>query len=120
MSVWKKLFTAIKGGVNEAAESAADNQALRILDQEIREAKEELRKSDQALVSIIAKRKLAENKVSGLANSISEYEMHARAAMEKGEQDLALECAGKVAEFTNNESMILIAYKQSQWTMEKK
>ncbi len=31
MSVWKKLFTAIKGGVNEAAEGAADNQALRIL-----------------------------------------------------------------------------------------
>ncbi|SON48076.1 PspA/IM30 family protein [Vibrio tapetis] len=105
MSVWKKLFTAIKGGVNEAAEGAADNQALRILDQEIREAKEELRKSDQALVSIVAKRKLAENKASGFSASISEYEAHARSAMEKGEQALALECAGKVAEFTSQQSV---------------
>ncbi len=100
MGVWKKLFTAIKGGVNEAAEDVADNQALRILDQEIREAKEELRKSDQALVSLVAKRKLADNKISGLDGSIAEYEEHARNAMTKGEQDLALECAGRVAELT--------------------
>ncbi|MGL5553451.1 MAG: PspA/IM30 family protein, partial [Plesiomonas shigelloides] len=52
MSIWKKLFTAVKGGVNEAAETIADSQALRILDQEIREAKEELRQSDSALASI--------------------------------------------------------------------
>ncbi len=45
MSVWKKLITAVRGGANEAAEAVADNQALRILDQEIRDAKEELRKT---------------------------------------------------------------------------
>ena len=39
MSVWKKLVTAIKGGANEAAEAVADNQALRILDQEIEKQK---------------------------------------------------------------------------------
>ncbi|MGL4978180.1 MAG: PspA/IM30 family protein, partial [Plesiomonas sp.] len=60
MSIWKKLFTAVKGGVNETAESIADSQALRILDQEIREAKDELRQSDNALITIVAKRKLAE------------------------------------------------------------
>ena len=66
MSVWKKLVTAIKGGANEAAEAVADSQALRILDQEIREAKEELRKSDNSLTQIMAKRKLAEQKVNSL------------------------------------------------------
>ncbi|MGL4457178.1 MAG: PspA/IM30 family protein, partial [Plesiomonas shigelloides] len=86
MSIWKKLFTAVKGGVNEAAETIADSQALRILDQEIREAKEELRQSDSALASIIAKRKLSEQKVQALAQSISEYEQHAINAMEKGEE----------------------------------
>ena len=48
MSVWKKLITAVKGGANEAAQSVVDSQAIRILEQEIREAKEELRKSDHA------------------------------------------------------------------------
>lgn len=99
MSVWKKLFTAIKGGVNETAESVADNQALRILDQEIREAKQDLRRSDEALVSIIAKRKLSQQKVESFNNGINEYEAHARGAMEKGQQELALECAQKVATF---------------------
>ena len=48
MSVWKKLVTALKGGATEAAEAVVDSQALRILDQEIRDAKEELRKSDHS------------------------------------------------------------------------
>ncbi|WEM44712.1 PspA/IM30 family protein (plasmid) [Photobacterium sp. DA100] len=103
MSVWKKLFTAIKGGVNETAEAVADNQALRILDQEIREAKQELRRSDEALVGIVAKRKLSQQKVDGFQLGIEEYEGHARTAMEKGQQDLALECAQKVAELRNDQ-----------------
>lgn len=98
MSVWKKLVTAVKGGVNEAAESVVDSQALRILDQEIREAKEELRKSDYALTQIIAKRKLSEQKIADLDKSVAEYETHARKAAEKGDQALALDCAQKVVE----------------------
>ncbi|MCG7496401.1 PspA/IM30 family protein [Vibrio sp. Of7-15] len=120
MSVWKKLFTAIKGGANEAAEAVADNQALRILDQEIREAKEELRKSDEALVGIIAKRKMSEQKVAGFDSGIAEYEAHARSAMEKGQQELALECATKVAALRNEqqaEDTYLQQFKKSEQTM---
>lgn len=98
MSVWKKLVTAMKGGVTEAAESVADSQAVRILDQEMREAKEELRKSDHSLTQIMAKRKLSEQKIAGLQKSIEEYETHARAAISKGDQQLALDCAQKVAD----------------------
>ncbi|WP_417616020.1 PspA/IM30 family protein [Oceanisphaera sp.] len=103
MSVWKKLVTAIKGGANEAAESIADSQALRILEQEIREAKQELRRSDEALTSIMAKRKLAQQKVTAIGDSIAEYEAHARAAMSKNNKDLALECAQRVAELKNEQ-----------------
>ncbi len=98
MSVWKKLVTALKGGATEAAESVADSQAVRILDQEMREAKEELRKSDHSLTQIMAKRKLSEQKVASLNKSIEEYEGHARNAMSKGDQQLALDCAQKVAD----------------------
>ena len=63
MSVWKKLVTAVKGGATEAAQSVVDSQAIRILEQEIREAKEELRKSDHARTQILAKCKLSQQKV---------------------------------------------------------
>jgi phage shock protein A len=100
MSVWQKLVTAIKGGVTEVAEAVADNQALRILEQEIREAKEELRKSDHARTQIIAKCKLSEQKISSLQASVGEYENHARKAASTN-KELALECARKVAELKN-------------------
>ncbi|MFC1235869.1 PspA/IM30 family protein [Vibrio sp. F74] len=120
MSVWKKLFSAVKGGANEAAESVADNQALRILDQEIREAKTELRRSDEALVSIIAKRKMSQNKVNAFDKSIAEYENHTRVAMEKSQQELALECAQKVANLRNEqeaENVYLEQFKSSAQSM---
>ncbi|MDV2858765.1 PspA/IM30 family protein [Oceanimonas sp. CAM02] len=103
MSVWKKLVTAIKGGANEAAEAVADSQALRILEQEIREARQELRRSDESLTGIMAKRKLAQQKVDAISASIADYENHARAAMAKENRELALECAQRVSELKNEQ-----------------
>jgi len=97
MSVWRKLITAIKGGATEAAQSVADSQAIRILEQEIREAKDELRKSDHARTQILAKCKLAQQKVSSLQSSIEQYEAHARKAIDTDRQ-LALDCAQKVSD----------------------
>ena len=99
----KKLWTALKGGSNEALEAIADNQSIRILDQEMREAKEELVACDQNLTKIMAKRKLAENKVESFKNDIETYTQHAIAASEKGNNEIALECAEKVSEI---ESML--------------
>lgn len=120
MSVWKKLFTAVKGGANEAAEAVVDNQALRILDQEIREAKEQLRKSDHQLTSIMAKRKLQEQKIADLNKSISEYESHAISANSKGDQALALDCAQKVADLRgtlDTEQQHLDSFQNSERTL---
>ncbi|WP_100656423.1 PspA/IM30 family protein [Alteromonas flava] len=97
MSVWRKLVTAVKGGATEAAQSVVDSQAIRILEQEIREAKEELRKSDHARTQILAKCKLAQQKVDSLDASIAQYEEHARKAVDTDRQ-LALDCAQKVSD----------------------
>lgn len=99
MSVWRKLITAVKGGATEAAQSVADGQAIRILEQEIREAKEELRKSDHARTQILAKCKLSDQKVEGLNKSIAEFEEHARKAIDTDRQ-LALDCAQKVSDLS--------------------
>jgi phage shock protein A len=97
MSIWAKVATAIRGGVSEAGEAIVDNQALRILDQEIREADSELSRSKDALTGIIAKRKLADKKVGSLKSSLTEYEGYAMQALDKGDDGLAVEIAEKIA-----------------------
>jgi phage shock protein A len=116
MSVWRKLVTAVKGGATEAAQSVADSQAIRILEQEIREAKEELRKSDHARTQILAKCKLAQQKVDNLQKSIEQYEAHARKAIDTDRQ-LALDCAQKVSDLRaeqDSEQQYLDQFKQSE------
>jgi phage shock protein A len=99
MSIWARVATAVRGGVSEAGEAIVDHQALRILDQEIRDADSELSKSKEALTGIIAKRKLADKKVASLKTSRTEYEGYAMQALDKGDEALAGEIAGKIAGF---------------------
>lgn len=115
-----KLWTALKGGFNEATEAVADSQSLRILDQELREAKEELLAADQSLTKIVAKRKMAENKVNALQADIDTYSGHAIAAMEKGDESLALECADKVTDIEvamNQENELLTSFQTAESTL---
>ena len=99
MSIWAKVATAVRGGVSEAGEAIVDNQVLRILDQEIRDADNGLGKSKEALTGIIAKRKLADKKVESLKSSLTEYEGYAMQALDKGDEALATEIAEKISGF---------------------
>lgn len=99
MSIWKKVVTAIRGGANEVGEAIADNQALRILDQEIRDADAELKRSKDAMADMMAKQKLSQNKADGLTAKVKEYEGYAMQALEKDNEELAREIADKIAEF---------------------
>ena len=101
MNIWSKMITALRGGVNEAGEAVIDAQALRILDQEIRDASEELNKSRDGLASIIAQQKLAEENVNTLKADIKKNEGFILAALEKKDNDLAEEIAVRVANFEN-------------------
>ena len=98
MNVWAKMITALRGGVNEAGEAVVDSQALRILDQELRDAADELRASKDSLAAIIARQKLSEEKAGRLKESITENEGYAVQAMEKGDDKLAHDVAEKIAD----------------------
>ncbi|MDX5372216.1 MAG: PspA/IM30 family protein [Pseudomonadaceae bacterium] len=97
MNVWSKLLTALRGGANEVGEAMVDSQALRILDQEIRDADLELRKSKEALAEIMAKQKLAAERAGKSAAKVAEYEQYALKALEAGNEELAKEVAMKIA-----------------------
>ncbi|AWV06024.1 PspA/IM30 family protein [Marilutibacter maris] len=97
MNIWSKLLTALRGGANEVGESIIDGQALRILDQEIRDSDAELRRSKEALAEIMAKHKLAEARLAKSNEKAAEYEAYAIKALESGDEALAREVAGKIA-----------------------
>lgn len=93
------MFTAIKGGLNEAGEAIIDSQAIRILDQEIRDSSEELKTTKDNLLELIAKQKLSEERAAEFKEKISEHENYALKALEKKNEALALEIAEKIAGF---------------------
>lgn len=97
MNILAKMMTALRGGANEAGEAIVDNQALRILDQEVRDAYEELKQSKDGLAEIMARQKLAEEKCTGLKKQIEEHEGYAIKALEKSDDSLAREVAEKIA-----------------------
>lgn len=101
MNIWAKMMTALRGGVNEAGEAVVDSQALRILDQEVRDASQALQDSKNSLAEIMARQKVAEEKVAGLKKQIEEHEGYAIKALEKGDESLAHEVAEKIADLEN-------------------
>lgn len=102
MNIWSKLMTAMRGGVNEVGESLIDGQALRILDQEIRDADVELKRSKEALAEIFARQKLAEARLGKSREKIAEYEAYALKALDASDEALALEVAAKIATLESN------------------
>lgn len=100
MNFLQKIATALRGGATEVGEAIVDSQALRILDQEIRDADARILKARDALVSIKAKHKLAVQRVDEHNKNIANWEQKALAALNKGEDGLATECAVKIAELT--------------------
>ncbi|WP_444930587.1 PspA/IM30 family protein [Microbulbifer sp. SSSA002] len=116
----KRIWTALKGAVNEGTEAVADSQSIRILDQELREAKAELKACDENLTKIMAKRKLTEGKVQALQADVETYSTHAINASEKGDNELALECAERVSELESQletERSILDGFLSSERTL---
>ncbi len=102
MSIWGKVMTALKGATNEVGEAIADSNALRILDQEIREASDQLQQSKSQLAGIMAKKKLSGQKCSELKVKIAEYEGYAMSALRQGDETLASDVATKIAEYEDS------------------
>ncbi len=101
MNLWLKLITALRGGANEAGEAIVDAQALRILDQEVRDAEEELKNSRDSLAEMMARQKVAEQKCTELNSKIAEFEGYAIKALEKNDESLAKDLAEKIADLEN-------------------
>lgn len=99
MGIFNKLISAVRGGANEMGEAIVDTQAIRILEQELRDSKRAIGEAKTNLTSIMAEKMGVERKVKDLNGKIKEHEGYAMQAMDKGDEALALDVANKIADF---------------------
>jgi len=96
--LFKKLITAFRGGAREVGEAVVDMNAIRIYEQEIADARNNLARAKQDLTGVIAKEMQAERDIKRINTELERYEQHAIDALNKGREDLAEEVAVKIAE----------------------
>ncbi|KQN06026.1 MULTISPECIES: PspA/IM30 family protein [Sphingomonas] len=98
MAIWSKLFTLGRAGAHEAGAAVVDANALRILDQEIRDADKAQGKARDDLAGLVARRRILETEVESFRAQATKYEASARIAVEKGNMDLARQVAQRIAD----------------------
>ena len=109
MSIWNKLFTLGRAGAHEATSAVVDANAIRILDQEIRDADTAQGKARDDMATLVARRRILEKEVAGFRDQVTKYEGSARAAVTKGDMDLARQVAQRIADLESD-----IALKEPQ------
>lgn len=120
MSVWKNLFTAVRGHVNDTAEAIQDTQLMTILDQQIREAQGALSDARDQRAKMVANRRLKEKSIEDLDKEIDRLMDGARKAKAQDKLDLAREAAERVVKLRqqrDSEQALLDQYKQSDEQM---
>lgn len=99
MSIFRKLVTAVRGGATEVGEAIVDTQAIRILEQEVRDSKTALNDAKTNLTAIMAEKMGIDRKVKDLNAKIKEHEGYAMQALDKGDEGLAVDVATKISDF---------------------
>jgi len=109
MTIWRKLFTLGRAGAHDAAAGVVDANALKILDQEIRDADTAQGKARDDMATLVARRRILEKEVASFREQVTKYEGSARAAVTKGDMDLARQVAQRIADLESQ-----VAQKEPQ------
>jgi len=115
-SIFDKLWTALRGGVREIGDAIVDTNAIRIFEQEIKDAEANIAAAKRSLTEVMARKMQAARKVEQLSTEIRTVEGYAIKALDKNDEALALEIAGKIAtlEDDRNEQNAIVARLEGQ------
>lgn len=102
MSLLQKILTLFRGTAHEAGQAVVDANALKILDQEIRDAGNELIRSKEELTKVMAQRQLQANRSKDRFAKKAEYETYIAGALRQGNEQLAREVAERLATVEND------------------
>lgn len=94
--IWTKILIALRGSTHEADDAIMPRQALRILDQEIGEAEEQVSIGRSSLANLMAKNILAAREVEQTAGRLAELTGNAEKSLALGHNELALEIAAHI------------------------
>lgn len=97
MSVIKKMVTLLRGSVREIGESVVDANATRIYEQEISDARHNIEQARGDLTLVMAKEMQSAREIERLKGEADRFESLAVEALDKSQEGLAEEVAGKVA-----------------------
>jgi phage shock protein A len=98
MNTLIKLFTAVRGGVRESAETVIDANAIRILSQEIHESEVAVAKAKSDLTNVIAERIRLKREIKNLTSSILDREAQTATALINNHETDARELAKWIAD----------------------
>ena len=98
MGVLRDMFTALKGGANEVGEAIVDANAIRILEQEIRDAEAAITSAKQSLTRMKSSEIKLKREIATIDADVADYEQKAVQALNAGEEALATEVAERIAE----------------------
>lgn len=117
MSLLRTLFSLGKGLAADANNALNDQQALRLLDQEIRDIEAALEKARTELTGLIAKRSQIEQAVQKLLQQIETYEERGYRAQQAGDRTLAQDVALKIDSLEremSGHSSVITHYQQAE------
>lgn len=98
MNILKKIISAVRGSARELGESIVDANGTRIYGQEVDDAKRHLEQAKRDLTLVMAKEMQAGREIERLQREIEKYESNGVAALNKGDESLAVAVSEKIAE----------------------
>ena len=107
MSILRNIMTAIRGGASEVGESIVDKNAVRILEQEMRDAVTAIETAKKSLSNLKSKEIGLSKKIAVLSDDIDDYKSKAKKALAKNDNALAKEVAERVIALTNEKDELV-------------
>ncbi len=99
--MFKSLLTLMRGTANRAVDATIDQNALTILDQQIRDCGEAVGWARKALAVAVAQNRQEQGRLQKISSQIADLEERAGLALKAGKEDLALEAAEAIASLEN-------------------
>ena len=98
MNLWSKLHTLFRAGAQEPLEHLVDINAIRIFEQEIRDAEQAIHRAKYQLATVMAEKQQLQRYNDALTENIANRERQTLEALDKNADDLAQELATRIAE----------------------
>ncbi len=101
MTIWRKVGTLFRASAQEPLEHLVDANALRIMEQELRDTEQAMLRAKRELACLMASGKELQRSNQQLGEALAQREEQASQALEKGEAGLAYELAEWIAAHEN-------------------